>query len=228
MIDTIDSPDWGLVPGPANHYRPATVRDGLQGLTRARGHTDAASAASLLAGGGIIHDHSGTVLPSAVPATPILLQIAEEGCNAAQAAALELIEDALDFRPWPGFARTRDQVRLCCAIADHVHARAPALARFGDRSRSLLRAAREHWRLDIEETYVEGTDTLVFGTATGSLPRAPQAAELHAGGDITRVSTLIMEYPAIEGHAQVCVRLADTKLPETHSSARLYNASCGE
>ena len=203
--------------------RSATVSE----VSHARGRMDAASAASLLAGGGIIHDHSGTVLPAAVPAAPILLQIAEKGCSGVQEAALELIVNALDFRPWPGFVRTRDQVRLCCAIADHVHARAPALARFGDRSRRLLRAAREHWRVNVEEIYTEGTDTLVFGTMAGSLPVVPQAAELHVGGSVAGVSTLAMEYPAVEDHAQVCVRLTSTKLSKTHSGARLYNASCG-
>ncbi|WP_121180286.1 hypothetical protein [Nocardiopsis sp. Huas11] len=156
MIDAIVTTGWEAIPGPADYYRPAAAREDLLGLAHACGRTDAASAASLPAEGGIVHDHSGTVLPAAVQAAPILLGIADQGCDAARAAALELLEDALCFRPWRGSARTQRAVRLCCAIAAHIHTRGPALAGLGARSRSLLATAREHWRVDIEETCVEG------------------------------------------------------------------------
>lgn len=144
MLDAIASVDWYSVPGPADLYRPVDAWSGLRDLARARGHSEAASAASRLAGGGIIHDHSGTVFPSAVLATPILLRIAEHGNGTAQAAALELIEESLLFRPWPRFARTEEGVRLCCAIAGHVHTCAQHLAALGSRSRSLLTTAGRH------------------------------------------------------------------------------------
>ncbi|GAB2504685.1 hypothetical protein [Nocardiopsis aegyptia] len=182
MIDAIEAIDWCSVPGPTDYYRPEAALEGLHDLARARGRTEAASAASHLAAGGIMHDHSGTVVPAAVPAAPLLLQIAQKRTSAAQAAALELVEDALNLHSWPGFARTRGQVRLCCAIADHVHARAPFLAGLGGPSRSLLATAREHWRADIEETCVEGSDTLVFGFLTGSLPGLSREVELGGTG----------------------------------------------
>ncbi|WP_304454795.1 hypothetical protein [Nocardiopsis sp. YSL2] len=227
MLDAIEAIDWRSVPGPADYYRPEAAREGLHDLARARGHTEAASAASRLAGGGVIHDHSGTVFPAAVPAAPLLLQIAQERTGATQVAALELVENALNFRPWPGFVRTRRGVRLCCAIAHHLHARAPALDQLRAGGRSLLTTARNHWRMDIEETCAEGTDTLVFGTVTGSLAEFPQAAELHTDRGTTHVSTML-EYPVTDEHGQICVRLVGSELARLHTGATVYSASCGE
>ncbi|NYH51422.1 hypothetical protein HNR06_001011 [Nocardiopsis arvandica] len=228
IVDAIEAVDWNSLPGPADYYRPTAAREGLHNLARARGHTEAASAASHLAGGGIIHDHSGTVFPAAVLATPLLLQIAEERTGAAQTAALELVEDTLNFRPWPGFVRTQRGVRLCCAITDHIHAPAPNLYQLGHEGHSLLTTAREHWRVDIEETWVESTDTLVFGTVAGTLTEFPQAAELHTGRGVTHVSIMAVEYPATDEHAQVCVRLVGLELAGLHTGATLYSAFCGE
>ncbi len=228
MVDAVEAVDWDSFPGPADYYRPAAAREGLRSIARARGRLEAASAASRLAGGGIIHDHSGTVLPSAVSATPFLLQIAQTSDSAVQEAALELIEDALNFRPSPGFFRTQDEVRLCCAIADHVHVHRPALGRLGHRSRALISTAQEHWRIDIQETCDDGADLLAFGTVAGTVAGTPQAAELHTDSGIALLSTMTVEYPPVGGHGQICVRITDLKLPEFHPKATLYKADCGE
>lgn len=228
MVDAIEAVDWDSLPGPPDYYRPAAVREGLRSLACAQGRLEAASAASGLAGGGIIHDHSGTVFPSAVSAAPLLLQIAQASDSAVQEAVLELIEDALNFRPFPGFFRTQNEVRLCCAITAHIHAHRFALARLGNRSRSLISTAQEHWRIDIQETCDDGADLLVLGTVTGTAAGTPQAVELHTDGGIALLSTMTVEYPTVGEHAQICVRIADPKLPEFHSKAALNKASCGE
>lgn len=227
MIDEIHAVDWASVPGPAGYYRSVAAREGLEALARARGHTEAASASSLLAGGGIVHDHSGTVLPAAVPATPLLLRIAREGHDAARPAVWELVEDALSFRPWPGFVRAESGVRLCCAIAGHVHVRARALEEFGERSRPLLASAEGHWRVDVAESWAEGADTLLWGTVVGSPSERPGAVELHTDSGVISVSTTIMECPATDEHAPVCVRLVGVRVCGPLTGAALYTASCG-
>ncbi|MFE6703068.1 hypothetical protein [Streptomyces sp. NPDC057718] len=96
MLEAIDAVSWGDLPGP-DLYEPDRVATGLRALATATGLVRAAGAGSRLAGGGLVHDHSGAVFPSVVVAAPILLAIVRDGHPDAGATALGLLDDALAF-----------------------------------------------------------------------------------------------------------------------------------
>ncbi|MEU3265617.1 hypothetical protein [Streptomyces bacillaris] len=91
MLNAIGAVDWGALPGPALRYEPDRVAVGLRALATATGPVQAADAGTLLAGGGLVHDHSGEVFPAAVTAAPLLLAIVRHGHPSAGATALGLL-----------------------------------------------------------------------------------------------------------------------------------------
>lgn len=132
----------------------------LRALADATNLIQVAEASSLLDGGGIVHDHSGPVFPAAAVAAPLLLDIAQQGHPAVQAAVVRLLDEALSFIPQPGYRRlmTPDgmAVPICCAIANHLRSRADFLAGLAREGRLLLADAAEHWRFTIRECLAGG------------------------------------------------------------------------
>ncbi|MGW4034742.1 hypothetical protein ACWEIM_00380 [Streptomyces sp. NPDC004778] len=63
MLEEIDAVNWGELPGPRDLYEPDRVATGLRALATASGLVQAAGAGSLLAGGGLVHDHSAPHYP---------------------------------------------------------------------------------------------------------------------------------------------------------------------
>ncbi|MFE7004494.1 hypothetical protein ACFVBM_33690 [Streptomyces griseus] len=181
MLEAIDAVNWGDLPGPRGLYEPDRVAAGLRDLATASGLVRAAGAGSLLAGGGLLHDHSGTVFPAAVTAAPILLAIVRDGPPDAGATALGLLDDALAFAACDRRTRVRtpyaEAVPLCCALADHVRHHTGPLAASGAEGRRLLADAARHWRFDVQEAVAEG------GRGRGlRRPRGPLPGRYAAGG----------------------------------------------
>ncbi|WP_240357666.1 hypothetical protein [Streptomyces cavourensis] len=164
MLNAIDAVDWSALPGPALRYEPERVAVGLRALATATGLVQAADAGSLLAGGGLVHDHSGEVFPAAVTAVPLLLAIVRHGHPAAGATALGLLDDALAFATHDASTRVAtpyaEAVPICCALADRVRGGAGLLDSSGPEGGRLLADADGHWRFDVEEAVAEGDGAL--------------------------------------------------------------------
>lgn len=176
LLQAIEAVDWGGLPGPADLCEPARAATGLRALATAAGLVRAADAGSLLAGGGLVHDHSGAVFPAAVAAAPLLLAIARHGHPEAGATALGLLDDALAFATgdqYTGVATPHaEAVPICCALADHLRGGAGLLAARGREGEGLLADAAGHWRFDVQEAYAEGDGIAVFGVSRGLPGRA--------------------------------------------------------
>ncbi|MFD4025306.1 hypothetical protein ACFWRV_17575 [Streptomyces sp. NPDC058576] len=159
MLNAIAAVDWSRVPGPAGLYEPDRAATGLRALATATGLVRAADAGSLLAGGGLVHDHSGAVFPSAVVAAPFLLAIVRHGHPEAGATALGLLDDALAFAARDERTRVAtpyaEAVPICCALADHLRGEADLLAASGPEGRRLLADAAEHGRFDAQEAVAD-------------------------------------------------------------------------
>ncbi|MFJ1766185.1 hypothetical protein ACIOD2_38050 [Amycolatopsis sp. NPDC088138] len=69
-------------------------------------------------------------------------------------------------------------VRVCCAVAEHVHARRDVVAGH----HALLRELKRHWRFEVREALPDNADTVAFGTLSGAFQAGVQRAELHADG----------------------------------------------
>ncbi|MFE7478927.1 hypothetical protein [Streptomyces sp. NPDC057552] len=187
-IEVVEAVDWDRLPGPADLYRPDHAATSLRALATATGLVQAADAGALLAGGGLLHDHSGAVFPAAVVAAPILLAIARHGHPQAGATALGLLDDALAFATHDG-RRTRvatpyaEAVPTCCALADHLRRGADLLAAAGHEGKRLLAEAAAHWRFDVREVAAEGDGAVALGSLSGRFPDGDgtRAAELHRG-----------------------------------------------
>ncbi|WP_261400405.1 hypothetical protein [Streptomyces sp. CBG31] len=174
MLNAIDAVDWSALPGPALRYEPDRAAAGLRALATATGLVQAADAGSFLAGGGLVHDHSGEVFPAAVTAVPLLLAIVRHGHPAAGATALGLLDDALAFATHDASTRVAtpyaEAVPICCALADRVRGGAGLLAASGAEGGRLLADADGHWRFDVEEAVAEGDGALAFGALAGRWP----------------------------------------------------------
>ncbi|ELP61862.1 hypothetical protein ACKI1I_21350 [Streptomyces turgidiscabies] len=232
MLDEIDAVDWGSIPGRPDWYEPDRAAHGLRALSEAANLVQAAKAGSQLGGGGIVHGHSGAVFPSAVVATPLLLDIVERGHPAAGAVALGLLDEALSCCPHAGYTRVVAPdglaLPLCCAIADRVRARTDLLVGLGKRGKSLLAEAAAHWRFEIRECVADGSDTAAFGNLAGCLSDGVHAAEMHLGGVVTVLNELTLEYPPAEGALAACVRVIARHPGELLLGATLIPAECGD
>ncbi|MEV5383138.1 hypothetical protein [Streptomyces sp. NPDC052721] len=232
MLDAIDAVDWGAIPGHPDWYEPARAARGLRALADAANMVEAAQAGSLLGGGGIVHGHSAAVFPAAAVATPLLLDIAQQGHPAARDTALGLVDEALSSYPHAEYTRVTTPygtaVPICCAIADQLRARTALLAGLGERGRLLLADAAEHWRFEIRECVADGNDTAAFGTRVGRFPGGVHAAELHLGGEVAVLDEVALEYPSVEGSVEACLRVRGRRPGELPPGAVLFPAVCGE
>ncbi|MER7520052.1 hypothetical protein [Streptomyces sp. NPDC126499] len=232
MLDAIDAVDWSAIPGPPDRYQPARAARGLRALADAANPVEAAEAGLLLGGGGVVHGHSAAVFPAAAVATPLLLDIAQQGHPAARDTALTLIDEALSFSPHGAYTRVTTSadaaVPVCCAIAHQVRARTALLAGWGKRGRALLADAAEHWRFEIRECVADGADTAAFGTVDGCLPSGVPAVELHVGGEIAVLDEVALLYPPVDGCPDACLRVTGRRPEELPPGAVLFRAECGE
>ncbi|WP_432121914.1 hypothetical protein [Streptomyces sp. S1] len=232
MPERIEAVEWGAVPGPPGWYEPERVAPGLRVLSGASNLVRAAEAGSLLGCGGIVHDHSGTVFPAAALAAPLLLDIARRGHPAARDTALVLLDEALCFRPHPGYERLAapdgTAARLCCALAHHLRAHTDFLTGPGGPGRSLLTDAAAHWRFEIHESMADGTDTTTFGTLSGRFPKDARSAELHHDGHVTVLNGLTLEYPPEDASPEACLRIPARHPDELPPGAVLLPAGCGD
>ncbi|TXS18273.1 MULTISPECIES: hypothetical protein [Streptomyces] len=231
MRDAIDAVDWSAVPGHPDWYEPEHASRGLRALADAVHLVRAAEAGSLLGGGGIVHGHSGAVFPAAAVAAPLLLDIVQHGHPAAGETALGLLDEALSFRPRPGYTRVLPPhgaaVPICCVIADHVRARTAPLSRMGSTGKALLADAAEHWRFDVRESVADGDDTAAFGSLAGRFPDDVGAVELNVAGEFTVLDRVGLEYAPQEGSAEACLRVGGLLPGDLPPGAILYPAGCG-
>ncbi|MTE19472.1 hypothetical protein F0L17_10110 [Streptomyces sp. TRM43335] len=234
LSDAIDAVDWSAVPAPPNpRYRPEVIADSLKELATATTLDQVADAASRLAGGGIVHDHSGMVFPSASRAAPLLLGIMAQGHPRARAAAVGLLDDALRFHPLAGYNRVATEhethVPICCAVARSVRSRRDVVLAQGRPGKGLLTEARLHWRFDIEEALpVSEGVVAAFGVLEGVLPSPPVGGELHAGPARFPVPTVETEYPPADDTGQACLLLKGVPAEEAVAGSALHPAACGE
>ncbi|MFJ9394419.1 hypothetical protein ACIRQT_05965 [Streptomyces californicus] len=248
MLAAIDAVDWSRIPvaatpsevaglpapnlpyGPLDLYEPDRVAVGLRALATATGLVRAADAGSLLAGGGLLHDHSGTVFPSAVTAAPFLLAIVRDGHPHAAATALGLLHDALAFSISDG-VRTRvvtpyaDAVPICCALADHLRGEAGLLAASGAVGGWLLADAAHHWRFDVHEIVADGKGALALGAFAGRFPGGTRPTEAYRVG---RAAPLLVQvappYPLTEDGADACLRIDGVRPDELTPPTVLFPA----
>ncbi|MEU8577184.1 hypothetical protein [Streptomyces asoensis] len=93
-----------------------------------------------------------TIAIRSVVATPLLLDIAQQGHSAARDTASGLLDEALSCYPHAGYTRAMaldgTAVPICCAIAHHLQARTDFLVELGKRGKSLLADAAAHWRFE--------------------------------------------------------------------------------
>ncbi|WP_371623434.1 hypothetical protein OG245_11580 [Streptomyces sp. NBC_01116] len=238
MLEAIDAVDWDGLPGPDGLnapdglYSPARVATGLRALATATGLVRAADAGALLAGGGLVHDHSGTVFPAAVVAAPFLLAVARHGHPEAGATALGLLDDALAFAARDRLTRVAtpyaEAVPICCALADHLRGGADLLATRGREGGQLLADAAEHWRFDVQEVVAGGEGVAAFGALAGRFPDGAPAAELHRAGRVTVLERVVLHYPPEpDGGPDACLRVDGVRPDELAPPAVLFPARCG-
>ncbi|GAA3483362.1 hypothetical protein [Streptomyces yanii] len=232
VLDAIDAVDWAAVPGRAGWYRPGDAASGLRDLASAAGLVAVAEAASRLAGGGLVHGHSGAVFPAAVIAAPILLDIVEGGLPSAGRAALGLLDEALSSYPFAGDTRVGTPygaaVPLCCALADHIRARRELLAGHGRAGTSLLAEAAGHWRFVIDDCVGTGSDTSAFGVLAGTVPDGSHPAELHTADGVTGLDAVRVEYPPVDASFEACLRVVGAPPGALPAGAVVFPAVCGE
>ncbi|MFC8707277.1 hypothetical protein ACFUIV_34570 [Streptomyces anulatus] len=232
MLEAIGAVDWDGLPGPVDLYEPARAATGLRALATATGLVQAADAGSLLAGGGLVHDHSGTVFPAVVVAAPFLLAIARHGHPEAGATALGLLDDALTFATRDGSTRVAtpyaEAVPVCCALADHLRGGADLLAERGREGKRLLADAAGHWRFDIQEAFAEGDGVAAFGALAGRFPDGTPAAELHRAGRVAALERVVLLYPPeADGSPDACLSVDGVRPDELAPPAVLIPARCG-
>lgn len=233
MLDAIEAVDWARIPGPAGWYRPDLAASGLRALATATGLVQAARAGSVLAGGGLVHDHSGGVFPAVVTAAPILLAIARHGHPEAGATALGLLDDALAFATHDRHTRVAtpyaEAVPICCALADQLRGSTDLLATSWLEGKHLRADAAEHWRFDVHEIIAgsDGDGALAFGALAGRFPDdGPQAAELHLCGRVTPLEQVALHYPPEDGSPDACLHITGVRPRELAPPAVLFPARC--
>ncbi|WP_274030086.1 hypothetical protein [Streptomyces sp. MMBL 11-1] len=232
LLEAIEAVDWGSLPGPAGLYEPARAATGLRALATAAGLVRAADAGSLLAGGGLGHDHSGAVFPAAVAAAPLLLAVVRHGHPAAGATALGLLDDALAFAVRDQYTRVAtpyaEAAPICCALADHLRGGSSLLAARGREGKRLLADAAGHWRFDAQEVIAEGDGIAVFGTLAGRFPDGCQAAELHRADRVVALERVILLHPPEAGVSpDASLRVDGVRSDELVPPAVLFPARCG-
>ncbi|MFE9461133.1 hypothetical protein [Streptomyces californicus] len=216
--------------GLSDLYEPDRVAVGLRALATATGLVRAADAGSLLAGGGLLHDHSGAVFPAAVTAAPFLLAIMRDGHPHAAATALGLLHDALAFAVSDD-GRTRvatpyaDAVPICCALADHIRGGADLLAGAGAEGRWLLADVAHHWRFDVHEVAADGDGALVLGAFAGRVPDDTRPAEAHrVGRPAPLLAQVTPAYPFGEDGSDACLRIGGVRPDECAPPTVLFPA----
>jgi hypothetical protein len=217
--------DWSALPGPPGVYRPELVEPNLRALESARGSVEAARAASGLADGGLLHDHSGVVLPAAAAAAPRLAAVVADGHPAARAAAVRLLDAALQFWPADGFGRlaTADGhlLPLCSLLARevrHAHRQLGSAAGFRP---ELVCAAAEHWVFHVQEAVADNNDTIAWGVLDGTAAEhTPQPVERH--GPAGRIADAVALVETGDG-----VRVRDCPPEALPSGSVLVPADCG-
>ncbi|MET8658522.1 hypothetical protein [Streptomyces griseus] len=233
VLEAIDAVNWGDLPGPRGLYEPDRVASGLRDLATASGLVRAAGAGSLLAGGGLLHDHSGTVFPAAVTAAPILLAIVRDGPPDAGATALGLLDDALAFAACDRRTRVRtpyaEAVPLCCALADHVRHHTGPLAASGAEGRRLLADAARHWRFDVQEAVAEGDGVVAFGVLAGRFPGGTRPAEHHRAGRVTPLAVQVAPHYPLSDRSpdEACLRVDGARPDDVAPPAVLFSGRCG-
>lgn len=231
VLDAIEAVNWARIPGPADWYRPDLAAFGLRALATATGLVQAARAGSVLAGGGLVHDHSGGVFPAVVTAAPILLAIARHGHSEAGTTALGLLDDALAFATHDRHTRVAtpyaEAVAICCALADRLRGAADLLAASGRGGKWLLAEAAEHWRFDVQESEADGDDAVVLGTLAGRFPaEGPQTVELHLAGRVTPLEQVALHYRPEDGSPDACLHVTGVRPSELAPPAVLLPARC--
>ncbi|WP_405991963.1 hypothetical protein [Streptomyces sp. NBC_00986] len=235
-IAAIDAVNWSAIPNPTGDPSddPQRVAHALRLLTVSTTANETGDAASLLAGGGFVHEHSGMVFPAACAATPILLHLVEHGRRPRiRAAALGLVFDALCFLPLAGLNRVDTDhgrnVPLCCAIARHIRTRHPAaLLAHGRYGRKLLAEAELHWRLTIEESELQPDGGLTAIAALEGTPSpTPVEAELHIPPFAQPVLTVRIDALTTDASGAACLHLAPAPSGTVVPGSTLFSAECG-
>ena len=216
--------DWHAVPGYPRFYRPEVIESALRDLAAAISLVAAARAATPLGGGGLVHGHSGAVMPAAALAAPVLVDVVVNGHVEAKKAAWGLLDESLRYDPIDGFTRVGvpfgSEVPICCAVAHHIHAARDAFA--ADRlGRDLLAEAAAHWLFEVGEAVDDGADTLAVGTLRGTIPDGRHDAECHTPAGHVVLGPVCLEYPG----AEACLRLLGVR--EVPPRAVLLSAECG-
>lgn len=233
VLEKIDAVKWGDLPGPRDLYEPDRVATGLRALATAKGLVQAAGAGSLLAGGGLVHDHSGAVFPAAVTAAPILLAIVRDGHPDAGATALGLLDDALAFAVCDRRTRVAtsyaEAVPICCALADQLRRHAGLLATSGAEGRWLLADAAHHWRFDVQEAVAGEDGVAAFGVLAGRFPGGTQPAELHRAGHVTPLAVQVAPHYPLSDRSpdEACLRIDGARSDEAVPPAVLFPGRCG-
>ncbi|MFI8962842.1 hypothetical protein ACIGO8_12045 [Streptomyces sp. NPDC053493] len=178
-----------------------------------------------------IDDLENDVLPAAVAAAPIHLDIIERGHPRARSAAIDLLWEMLDLPPASEFSRVdatqNSGFRLCCAIADHIRDRRGMLRMHGQSGQELLTATDRHWRFTVQEVVAaDGNDVMVFGTLTGQLPERSCEAELHRGRTIIAVPAVEAEYGGADEDGAAFLRLPRTAWSAVAPGAVLRPTDC--
>ncbi|MDQ0984442.1 hypothetical protein QFZ71_001725 [Streptomyces sp. V2I9] len=233
-LDAIEAVDWSRIPGPADDpglYDPGRAATGLRALATATGLVRAADAGSLLAGGGLLHDHSGAAFPAAVTAAPILLGIVRHGHPHAAATALGLLDDALAFASRDGRTRVAtpyaEAVTICCALADHLRCERDLLAASGPEGGRLLADAARHWRFDVHEVAADAGGATVFGELAGRFPDGTRTAEAHRLGRAAPLPAQVaLLYPLVADSPDACLRIDGAHPDELAPPTVLFPARC--
>lgn len=203
MLEAIEAADWNGLPAPADRYEPARAATGLRALATATGLVRAADTGSLLAGGGLVHDHSGTVFPSAVCAAALpprhRTARAPGGRGDRSGAARRRPGVRHPWRYTRVATSYAEVVPVCCALADHLRGGAGLLAERGREGRRLLADAAEHRRFDVEEAFTEGDGVAAFGVLAGRFPAGTPAAELHRCGRVAALERVVLLHPPEDG-----------------------------
>ncbi|MFC9326066.1 hypothetical protein [Kitasatospora sp. NPDC057015] len=212
-LDPIAAVAWATFPRP-RHPRPQDdVAADLRALATATTLNQAADATTLLLDGALIDDLAGELLPAAVAAGPILLDIVEHAHPRARSGALDLLHRMLVIPPTPEFPRVDTprgpNPRLCCAVADQIRDRRAMLREHGAPARRVLAAADTHWRFEIRETAVDARGVTVLGLLAGRLPVHPSGAESHRGSTVLPVPAVEAEYAGERGEALLLLRATD-------------------
>ncbi|WP_217567886.1 hypothetical protein [Streptomyces sp. GbtcB7] len=234
-LDAIDAVNWSAIPNPTWHQcdDPERVAHALRLLTVSSTANQTGDAAALLAGGGFVCGHAAMVFPAAYAATPILLDLVENGRRRRiKDAALGLLSEALDCFPAAGHNRVDTpygiDIPLCCAIARHIRDHHSALLAHGRGGKSLLAEAERHWRLTVEETEPQSDGTLIaLAVLEGAPFDTPAEAEPHTPPFMRPAPAVRVDALMTDASGATCVRLTQPPSGSLSAGSTLYPAECG-